>query len=293
MWVNSGNIENKGVEARLTVLPIKTNDFTWELTANWATNDTRVTSIYGDSDYLEFGSMWNVTTGAKIGESTGTIRGTNYVYLNGQRVVGANGKYLVSDDPQEIIGDAIPDWRGGLMNSFRYKNLSLSFLIDFKQGGDVYSQDMAFGLATGLYEETAGNNDLGNPVRNSVANGGGVLLPGVKADGTPNDIRTQMSNYTNAYGYYGGPEAMHVYDGSFVKLRNVTLAYKLPKATFGNSFINSMTFSLIGRNLWIIHKNLPYSDPEAGFSAGGNALGFQNGAHPAFKEIGASVKVEF
>ncbi len=293
MYVNSGNIENKGIEARLTVVPVKTSDFGWEMTANWATNDTRVTRTFGDNEFLEFGSMWNVTTGAKVGESTGTIRGTNYVYLNGQRVVGTNGKYLISDDPQEIIGDAVPDWRGGLSNTFRYKNVSLSFLLDFKKGGDVYSQDMAFGLATGLYEETAGVNELGNPVRNSVANGGGVILPGVKADGTPNDIRTQMSNYTNAYGYYGGPEAMHVYDGSFVKLRNVTLSYRMPKETFGNSFIDTMTLSLIGRNLWIIHKNLPYSDPEAGLTAGGNTLGFQNGAHPAFKEIGASIKVEF
>src|SRR5690606_8491815 len=234
MWVNSGSIENKGVEARLTVVPVKTTDFTWEMTANWATNDSRVTSIYGDSEFLEFASMWNVTTGARIGESTGTIRGTNYVYLNGQRVVGTNGKYLTGDNPQEIIGDAVADWRGGIMNSFRYKNLSLSFLIDFKQGGDIYSQDMAFGLSTGLYEETAGLNDLGNPVRNSIANGGGVILPGVKADGSPNDIRTQRSNYTNAYGYYGGPEAMHVYDGSFVKLRNVTLSYRMPKEIFGN-----------------------------------------------------------
>lgn len=291
-WVNSGDIENKGLEARVTVVPIKSNNFSWELTANWSKNTSKVTKIFGDSTFLEFASMWNVTTGAMLGESTGTIRGTNYVYLDGQRVVGANGKYLVSDDPQEVIGDAIPDWRGSIMNTFKYKNFSLSFLIDVKQGGDVYSQDMAFGLATGLYAETAGLNDLGNPVRNTIANGGGIILPGVKADGSVNDIRTQMSNYTNAYGYYGGPEAMHVYDGSFVKLRNVTLAYKLPKETFGKSFIDSMTLSLIGRNLWIIHKNLPYADPEAVMTAG-NAIGFQNGAHPAFREIGASVKVEF
>ncbi|WBV61793.1 SusC/RagA family TonB-linked outer membrane protein [Chryseobacterium camelliae] len=291
-WVNSGDIENKGIEARLTVVPIKNKDFSWELTGNWSKNESKVTRINGDTPFLEFASMWNVTTGALLGESTGTIRGTNYVYLNGQRVVGANGKYLISENPQEVIGDAIPDWRGSIMNTFKYKNLSLSFLIDIKQGGDVYSQDMAFGLATGLYQETAGLNDLGNPIRNSVANGGGVILPGVKADGSINDIRTQMSNYTNGYGYYGGPEAMHVYDGSFVKLRNVTLSYKFSKETLGISFIDSMTLSLIGRNLWIIHKNLPYSDPEASLGAG-NALGFQNGAHPTYREYGASLKVEF
>lgn len=292
MWVNSGDIENKGIEARLTVVPFKTKDFSWELTANWSKNQSKVTRINGDIPFLEFASMWNVTSGALLGESTGTIRGTNYVYLNGERVVGTNGKYLISDDPQEIIGDAIPDWRGSVMNTLRYKNLSLSFLIDVKQGGDVYSQDMAFGLATGLYAETAGVNELGNPVRNTVANGGGIILPGVKADGTPNNIRTQMSNYTNGLGYYGGPEAMHVYDGSFVKLRNVTVSYRFPKETLGVSFIDSMTLSLIGRNLWIIHKNVPYADPEAGLGAG-NAMGFQNGAHPTFREFGASLKVEF
>ncbi|MDQ1805631.1 SusC/RagA family TonB-linked outer membrane protein [Chryseobacterium sp. PTM-20240506] len=291
-WINAGDIQNRGIEARLTVVPIKTTKFSWEVTANWSKNKSKVTKIYGETDFLPFASMWNVTSGAMLGESTGTIRGTNYVYLNGQRVVDSNGKYMISTNPQEKIGDAVPDWRGSIINTIRYKNLSLSFLIDVKKGGDVYSQDMAFGLATGLYKETAGLNDLGNPLRNTLANGGGVILPGVKADGIPNDIRAGFTNYRNPYGYYGGPEAMHVYDGSFVKLRNVTISYKLPKETFGNSFIDSMTLSLIGRNLWIIHKNLPYADPEALMSSG-NALGFQNGAHPSMREIGASIKVEF
>ncbi len=291
-WVNSGDIENKGIEARVTVVPVKSPNFSWELTANWATNESKVTRIYLDTDFLPLASMWNVQTGAMLGESTGTIRGTNYVYLNGERVVRTNGKYAISDDSSEVIGDAIPDWTGSVINTLKYKSLSLTFQVDVRQGGDVYSQDMAFGLATGLYAETAGLNDLGNPVRYSVANGGGIILPGVQADGTPNTVRTQMSNYTNAYGYYGGPEAMHVYDGSFVKLRNVTLSYKLPQKFFANSIVDGLTFSLIGRNLWIIHKNVPYADPEATLGAG-NARGFQNGAHPTFREIGASLKVEF
>ncbi|WP_326980948.1 SusC/RagA family TonB-linked outer membrane protein [Chryseobacterium sp. MYb264] len=297
-WMNSGDIENKGIEARLTVVPVKSQDFKWEMTANWSKNKNTVTKINGDIQYLQSGSMWNVTTGAQLGESTGTIRGYDFVYLNGQRVVGSDGKYLQGEQSNAVIGDAVAKWRGGLLNTITYKNLSLSFLIDVKHGGDVYSRDMAYGLSTGLYEETAGLNDLGNPIRNSLANGGGIILPGVKADGTPNDIRSDFSDSTNPYGYAGGsggteaPEKMHVYDGSFVKLRNVTISYRLPKETFGNSFIDSMTLSLIGRNLWIIHKNTPYTDPEAGLSAG-NTIGFQSGAHPAFREIGASIKVEF
>lgn len=291
-WVNSGDIENKGIEARLTVIPVKTSNFSWELTGNWAKNVNKVTRIYLDTDYLPLASMWNVQTGAKLGQSTGTLLGTNYVYLNGQRVVGTNGKYLTSEVTNEVIGDATPDWTGSIINSLRYKNFNLSFQIDVRHGGDVYSQDMAFGLATGLYSETAGLNDLGNPLRDPVASGGGIILPGVKADGSPNDIRASIRNYANGLGYYGGPEAMHVYDGSFVKLRNVTISYKFPKDIFNNTIIDNLTLSLIGRNLWIISKNLPYADPEASLSAG-NARGFQNGAHPTFREIGASIKVEF
>ncbi len=294
MWVNAGNIENKGIEARLTVVPVKTTNFTWELTGNWSKNKSTVTHINGDNDFLPLAKMWNVTSGAKLGESTGTIRGTDFVYLNGEKVVGKDGLYLTTKNtsPQEVIGDAIPKWRGSIMNTFRYKNFSLSFLIDMKKGGDVYSQDMAFGLLSGLYEETAGLNDLGKPLRNSLANGGGIILPGVKADGSPNDIRTGFTNVNNPYSSNRAPEKMHVYDGSFVKLRNVTISYKLPKEILENTFIESLTFSVIGRNLWIIHKNLPYSDPES-LMTSGNAIGFQNGAHPTYKEIGASVKVEF
>lgn len=299
LWVNSGDIENKGIETRLTVVPVQTEDFRWEMTANWAKNENTVTKIFGDSDFLQMGSMWNVTVGAKLNESTGTIRGYDYQYIDGQKVVGSDGKYLISDDPQAVIGDATPDWIGGLNNSFTYKNFNLSFLIDVRHGGDIYSQDMSFGLATGLYPETAGLNELGNPKRNPVSQGGGVILPGVKEDGSPNDIRADYSAYTNPDGFYGGSggnarvEKMHIYDGSFVKLRNLSLSYRMPKDVFGDeSIVDNMTLSFIGRNLWIIHKNLPYSDPEAGMSAG-NVQGFQNGAHPTFREIGASVKIEF
>ena len=125
-YTNGPTVENKGIEARLTVVPVKTSDFNWELTANWAKNVNKVTRIYLDSDYLPLASMWNVQTGAKLGQSTGTLLGTNYVYLNGQRVVGSNGKYLISDATNEVIGDATPDWTGSLINNFRYKNFNLS-----------------------------------------------------------------------------------------------------------------------------------------------------------------------
>src|SRR5690606_10358634 len=140
---------------------------------------------------------------------------------------------------------------------------------------------------------TAGLNDLGNPIRWDVSQGGGVILGGVKEDGTPNDIRADASWYANAWGYARASNKEHLYDASFVKLRNLTLSYQIPEKLIRNTFISKMTVSAIGRNLWIIHKNIPYSDPEAGLSAGNMSRGMQSGAHPTIREIGASLKIEF
>jgi len=293
VWLNSGDMVNKGIEATFRVTPIKNENFQWDVVANFAKNENEVTKIFGDNEYLQLGGAWNVSIGAKLGEAYGIIRGTDYVYDgNGNRVVGADGYYLISEDTQSVIGNMNPDFTGGVRNTFKYKNLALSFLIDFQKGGDVFSFDTSYGYATGLYDFTAGLNELGNPVRNSVANGGGVLLPGVKEDGTPNDVRASASDFNNPWGYTKGAEKDHVYDASYVKLRNVTLSYDIPERLIQNTFIKKLTLSAIGRNLWIIHKNVPYSDPQAGLAAG-NVQGIQNGAHPTYREIGASLKVQF
>lgn len=297
IWMNAGDMVNKGIEASLNVIPVKSEDFSWRLGFNFAKNKNEVLKLAEGVDYLQLASMQaSISIGAQVGEAYGVIRGTGFVYDdNGNKVVGANGQYLASPTTT-VIGNMNPDWTGGVKNTFSYKNLSLSFLIDFQKGGDVFSLDTWYGYATGLYDNfTTGLNDLGNPVRNSIANGGGVILPGVKKDGSVNDVRVEASTgYNNPWGYLSGtaPREAHVYDASFVKLRNVTLTYDLPEKMLNSTFIKKLSISAIGRNLWIIHKNVPFSDPEAGLSAG-NIQGYQSGAHPTIREVGASIKVQF
>ncbi len=302
-WQNAGTLSNKGIEARLSLTPIRSNNFTWNITANWAKNDSEVEELAEGIDYLELASLQGgLSIGGQRGEAYGVIRGSNFVYNNGNKVVIDDpndpyyGQYAIAEDI-EVIGNMNPEWTAGIRNTVTYKNLSLSFLIDIQKGGDVFSLDTWYGYATGLYDITAGLNDLGNPIRNTIANGGGVILNGVKSDGTPNDIRVEaFDGYNNPWGYNVGggrsPNAAHVYDASYVKLRNVTLSYSLPESLINNTFMTKFTISAIGRNLWIIDKKVPYSDPEAGLSAG-NVQGYQSGAHPTFREIGASVKIEF
>ncbi|HEY9185430.1 MAG TPA: SusC/RagA family TonB-linked outer membrane protein [Salegentibacter sp.] len=294
VWLNSGTIENEGIEVSLNLNPIRSEDFNWNMNINWARNRSEVLELAPGIDNLELAALQGgVSINAAPDEPYGAIRGRDYVYDdNGNRIVNDAGYYLRSATSNEIIGNIQPDWTGGVSNTFQYKNLSLDFLIDVQQGGDIFSLDTWYGFATGLYDRSVGPNDLGNPIRDAVADGGGVILEGVTEDGQPNTTRVYAGYYGTPFGYARDANKGHVYDASFVKLREASLTY-----AFGDDVIERLPFtrasiSVVGRNLWIIHKNIPYSDPEAGLSAG-NIQGYQSGAYPAFREIGASVKLNF
>ncbi len=291
--VNSGVIRNRGIELSLYGTPIKTKNFSWDVTVNWTRNRNKVESLYADLDNIVLGSFQgSITVNASLGEAYGTIHGTDFIYdkASGQKVVGSNGRYLKTSTNNVTIGNVNPNWISGITNKFFYKNLSLSFLIDIRKGGNVFSTDMYYGLATGLYEETAGNNDLGNPIRSTIANGGGFIREGVTQDGKPNTTRVEAYNY-GAYGYRYSPDKAFVYDAGYVKLRELSIGYSLPQKMFANKFVKGIDISLIGRNLWIIHKNLPYADPEDSFGAG-NLQGIQTGSYPTTRTIGLNVKLK-
>ncbi|MDF0717153.1 SusC/RagA family TonB-linked outer membrane protein [Muricauda sp. 334s03] len=295
-WINTGEMENKGIEVALWGTPLKTLDFSWNVNVSWGQNRNKVLSLPQDLPALQLASVQSgLSINAVVGEAFGTLYGSDFVYLDGQRVIDENGNYAVTESQNENLGTFQPDWKGGIKNTFNYKDFSLSFLIDVQEGGKVFSLDTWYGMATGLYPETAGLNELGNPVRTPVtddSDSGGILLEGVQADGSPNTVRASMDSYANTLGYAAAPHALHVYDASFVKLREVALTYSLPQTLIANTFLKGVTLSATGRNLWIIHKNIPYSDPEAGLSSG-NIQGYQSGAYPSTKDYGFSVKLQF
>ena len=295
--LNAGEIENKGVEILLSGTPIDYNDFRWNVSVNWYQNKNKVVSLIEGIDNLQLASLQGgVSINAAPGEPYGAIRGRDYVYDdNGNKLVDSNGYHQVTDSNNNIIGDIQPDWNAGITNTFNYKNVSFSFLIDIQEGGDIFSLDTWYGYATGIYDITAGKNDLGNEIRAPLTNGpdsGGIILEGVKADGSENDIRVPFDDYTNPYGYTRAPNKRHVYDASYVKLREVSLTYNFSDKLLESGPFTGMSLSLIGRNLWIIDKNIPYSDPEAGLSSG-NIQGYQSGAYPAMRQYGLNFKLNF
>ncbi|PSR56116.1 SusC/RagA family TonB-linked outer membrane protein [Adhaeribacter arboris] len=300
-YVNSGEVQNKGFEVTAFVNPIKNDNFSWTLNANWTRNRNKILSLAPGTENLVISTyQGGVSSNASVGQPFGTIRGTGFVFNDrGEKVIDSNpasatyGLYKQSPSTT-VIADPNASWIGGVSNTLEYKGVSLYFLIDVRHGGQLFNLDTYYGYGTGMYPETAGNNDLGNPSRDPVGEGGGIIFSGVKEDGTPNDIR--IDNTEGVYGY-NQPRQMHVYDAGFVKLREASLTYSLPAA-----FINrikpfkGVDLSLTGRNLWIIKKHVPYADPEDNLGAGGNGnygLGYMSGSYPTTRNIGVNLRFRF
>ena len=320
-YVNAGQIDNNGLEVSAYVTPIKTKDFQWDVNINWSTNDNKVVSLFGDSQSLLLGSVQGgVNMTARVGEAYGTLEGTQFVRDGGTGAplvydwASSRGgaRYYTGD--VGVIGNVQADWRGGINNAFSYKNVRLSALIDMQMGGDFFSLDTYYGYGTGVYDFSAGTNAAGNPIRSNIEDGGGLTwdevahlgIEGVRqwdgtsvdADGNPtgtteNTSSMWMNDYGNVLGWaLGGPKEMHIHDASFVKLREVALTYTLPTSALGDLPIAGVDVSFVGRNLAILYKNTPFSDPEAGLSAG-NLQGYQSGAYPTLREVGVNLRVKF
>jgi len=298
-YQNAGSMTNKGVELSLNATPVKTRDIQWDIRLNWSENRNKVVQLFKDGSGAEAkdlqlgGFPFGPSLNAPLGAAYGQLRGSDFIYTKGKPTVNDDGTYKNTGDENENIGSIQPKWIGGINNSLRVKDFTLSFLIDWKKGGDVFSLDQDFGQYDGLYPNTAGNNANGKPKRSDLSAGGGVILPGVTADGKPNTIYIDASSAGSAYGFGAAPDKNFVYDASYVKLREAILSYALPRKLLANTkSVKGVTLSLIGHNLWIIHKNLPMADPEAGTSFG-NISGFQSGAYPSVREVSVNLKVNF
>jgi hypothetical protein len=302
MWVNGGQIENKGFEVTLLTTPVQSKNFRWDLNVNWWQNRNKVIELFEGVDNLLIYSAWDVSINATVGQPYGTIQGTDFVYTdsngnitdkdNGKKTVDENGYYLRTAS-DTVIGNIEPDWKMGIPTTLSWKGLSLYFLVDIQKGGEIYSINNKYGEATGLYENTAGNNDRGVEMRLPVEEGGGYLFPEtVNEDGSPNTTYVPAYRWGRAFYYNNSPTARYVYDASYVKLRELSLSYSLPKKTIENSILNEVRFALTGRNLWIIHKNTPNIDPEASLGSG-NQQGIETGSYPAMRSFGFNVTLGF
>lgn len=285
--LNAGRIENKGIEVSADVSVFRSpNGFNWELSANWAKNQNEVVELAAGQENYQIVSPTDgngVSLNARLGEPYGTLVGDAVARNeNGEKIVGEDGLY--ERETGQILGNIRPDFTGGVTNTFSYKDISLSALVDFRKGGDIFSVTSSTGMYAGLLQETVGTNDRGNPIRDPVDDGGGIKLEGVKKNGEPNDTYVEAVDYfKNMY------EGQHVYDGSYIKLREVSVGYTFPESWFGAMPIRSLSVSLVGRNLAILYKNVPHVDPEATYGSG-NVQGYESAQLPRTRTFGFKIE---
>jgi len=286
LLINAGEIENKGVEIQLGADIFKNTDgFNWNMTLNWAKNENQVNELYGDLEAYTITSSWNgVTIEARPGEPFGNIRANAFARdENGNKIIGSNGLPIPADSPQDV-GNITPDWTGGMRNTFSYKNISLSVLIDGRKGGDIFSVSDWFGAYSGLTEETAADG-----IREH-----GLIVEGVNEAGEPNDIVVTPQSY---FGGYWGLEENSIIDGSYIKLREAVLTYRLPNSILTNvDFLKSVSVSVVGRNLAMLYTHWTNDvgiDPETGFGTGLNGIGLEQFQLPTSRTIGFRLNLSF
>lgn len=286
--INAGEMTNKGIELMLYATPIKYQGFRWDISFNWAKNQNEVVELTeGIDKYHLANAPFSVEVAAAVGEPYGAIIGTNYSYTDAGEVILDGGVWLPGK--REVLGSVMADWTGGISNTFSYKGLSASVLIDIQQGGQLFSTSYMWGMYSGMLEETAGNNELGNPKRASVDEGGGVLLDGVMEDEAgnyvPNTVRADM-NTLGLYHYFVA--ASDIFDADYVKLRELRVGYTIPNRLLGKVPIRDLRISFIGRNLAIWGTTIDHIDPSHATNSG-NIQGIEGAQVPPVRSYGVNL----
>ena len=293
--VNAGNIQNEGVEISLNGLILDNpKGLSWNSTAQFSLNRNKIIDLYPGVTLYDIKTLDAIQIVAVQGSYYGDIYGQTFQRVEDKNdpnyskiIVGEDGLPLITTGKSKV-GNQSPDWMLGWTNSFSYKGFNLSFLMDFRIGGDLYSA-----TASNLY--TRGN-------------AAGTVVNGERQDFiVPNSVVQTPNGYTEnkvpvthqnywerigSTGNYGLPE-MYTYDATNIRLRNITLGYDFNKAMLKNTPFQRLRLSATCNNVWMIHYNLPSIDPESVSATNTNATGFENGAAPTSRSFTFNVTVGF
>ena len=290
--INAGLVINQGIEATLNITPYVSDDFRYRTYFNFTKNISEIKELAPDVEVYdltdEVYDQFGVAVLAEAGGRFGDIY-ANQAYLrdsvSGERIISAQGLPLQDPDGRKKIGNFQPDFLLGWGHNISYKNLSFSALLDIRKGGDIFSFSNSIAAANGNAFYTRDDR------LEWYAGAGGYVAEGITETGESNTVEVDPQTYWQNVGGRGSLYAEEfLYDGSFIKLRELTLGYTLPNKILDNTFINSVRVSLVGRNLFILYKNTPGFDPESTFNAG-NAQGIEAFAFPSTRSVGFNVNI--
>lgn len=280
-WINAGKITNKGYEASLNVTPVRAlgGDFEWNSTFTFNKNNSRVDALTNNVQTIVLGGSWYLTEEARLHEPYGALYGN--VLLRDP----TTGELLLHNGlpqlgPQKVLGTVQPDWTGGWNNEFRYKRLTVSGLVDFHEGGSIFSVTNFFGQYTGVLASTihGREKDWNDP---------GLVIKGIDdATGQENTTVVTSEEYFQSLFPIQQP---FVYRDSYIKLRELRVALDVPPNLTSMMHASQVQIALYGRNLWTSTK-VPNIDPEFSTQTGNfQGVEFASLANP--KSFGIQLQV--
>ncbi|WP_183558958.1 SusC/RagA family TonB-linked outer membrane protein [Mucilaginibacter sp. SP1R1] len=298
VYFNAGSMYNKGFELLLTGTPVKTRDLSWNVSFNAAKNKNMVTELNPLVGANGISHYYNIKS--KVGYPLGSIFGSSFqkapdgqtVYQVENSQTGDSGTpnsvIIAKNSNETYLGSANPNWSGGITNTVTYKNFSLSFLIDGQFGGQIYEAGATWTNYFGNSKASLLGRD-GNYIPNGVINTGTASAPVYVKNTLPYSAYIQYNDNGNADKII---DQSNIFSRTFVKFRQISLGYALPKSFLNKVAIKSATFSLVARNLFFIRKDLPTFDPESSDSIG-QGFGYDSGGLPTSRTYGFNLNVSF
>lgn len=283
--INIGKIRTRGIEFQATVTPVSTaSGFEWNSTINWGMYRSVTVELGAGLDEIVVAGFTTLGNFAIPGEPFNIIKGIGFERdeQTGQPIVLSNGIYKPAADLQ-ILGDPNPRWNGSWINSFSYKGFTLNAMLEYRHKGAVFSNTVTATLARGVTKDPVVDREFA------------FIMPGVKEDGTPNDIMITASDYFFS-GYQGATDEPNVFDGSMVRLRELSLGYELPSTLMAKTPFRRASIALSGTNLWFLALNFPPNmnyDVDVLGTGVGNGLGFDFVTGPSSRRFGGTVTLTF
>jgi TonB-linked SusC/RagA family outer membrane protein len=284
--VNIGDLKSEGIEIDydLDVIKSKTNGFKFNLAGNFSTNESTVTKLAEGTSNIPLTDRISESAAnyAVEGMPYGVLLGTTIVRDEfGNKVVGNNGQYLI-DKSDKYLGDPNPDWTTSLIPTFNYKGITLSAILNYRHGGDIFSTTAAALIGRGV-------------VDNGICRECTYILPGVTQTGEVNNVAITSTNL-GFDTYFGGANELNIFDGTTLRLQEVTLGYSLSPEILKQLPFGSLSFNVSGSNLWYKAFNFPDNvnyDTNASSTGVGNGQGIDYITGPSARRIGFSIKATF
>jgi TonB-linked SusC/RagA family outer membrane protein len=287
--LNAGDLTTNGVELTVNAIPVKTKSFNWNINWSYTQFKSVVGQLYTGVTNIFLGGFVTPNVRLVTGDEYGQIYGNAYQRdtKTGKIIVGANGLPLITSGVQKI-GNPNPKYLMYATNTFSYKGLTLSFLLEYKKGGDQYSRNIADLQRNGVAKETAdfprydANGVLQKP----------YLFDAVYTNGQPNTTYVSAQDYYGNSGKYAAAEGF-IFETTWFRVREASLSYSLPASMLGRTPFGNVELSVFGRNLYLNAPHYPHLDPEQNALGISNAQGLEFNALPQTRSMGVSLRLGF